>query len=270
VQERIILNVDVNTNLDVRLEVGESQQTVQVVGEAPLLATQDAAQGQSLNQNFVNDLPLIGRNVLDLARLAPGVTRVAGVGYGTEQNNTIVVNGSRNNNADVLIDGVTANIMISHGGVTATVEAPDVDAVEEFKVQTNFSADIAGYSGNSVINLIIRSGSNSFHGSAYEFLRNDKLAANDWFNNLYGSPRPILRYNQFGATVGGPIKRNKTFFFFDYESVRQKSPGTATVGVPSDKERLGDFGEICGPGFSPNGMCGDPEGAIVGPLHWCL
>src|SRR6476661_2070545 len=89
VREGIVLNVDVNTNLDVRLEVGESQQTVQVVGEAPLLATQDAAQGQSLNQNFVNDLPLIGRNVLDLARLAPGVTRVAGVGYGTEQNNTI-------------------------------------------------------------------------------------------------------------------------------------------------------------------------------------
>src|SRR6267142_5133489 len=98
VQEGIVLNVDVNTNLDVRLEVGESQQTVQVEGEAPLLATQDAVQGQTLSRNFVNDLPLLGRNVLDLARLAPGVTRVAGVGYGTEQNNTIVVNSSRTNN----------------------------------------------------------------------------------------------------------------------------------------------------------------------------
>lgn len=265
VREGIVLNVDVNTNLDVRLEVGESQQTVQVIGEAPLLSTQDAVSGQTLNQNFVNDLPLIGRNVLDLARLAPGVTRVAGEGYGTEQNNNIVVNGSRNSNADVLIDGVTANIMISHGGVQATVEAPDVDAVEEVKIQTNFSADISGYSGNSVINLIIRSGTNAFHGNAYEFLRNDKLAANDWFNNLYGSPRPILRYNQFGGTIGGPIKRNKTFFFFDYESVRQKSPGTATVGVPSDAERQGNFGEICGAGFSASGMCKDPEGQLWDP-----
>ena len=190
VREGIVLNVDVNTSLDVRLEVGETQESVQVVGEAPLLATQDAATGQTLNRNFVNDLPLIGRNVLDLARLAPGVTRVAGEGYGTEENNNVVVNGSRNSNADVLIDGVSANIMISHGGVQATVEAPDVDAVEEVKIQTNYSADIAGYSGNSVINLVIRSGTNSYHGNVYEFLRNDKLAANDWFNNLYGSPRP--------------------------------------------------------------------------------
>ena len=85
---------------------------------------------------------------------------------GQNDNNNIVVNGSRNSNADVLIDGVTANIMISHGGVQATVEAPDVDAVEEVKIQTNFSADISGYSGNSVINLIIRSGTNAFHGNA--------------------------------------------------------------------------------------------------------
>jgi len=265
VREGIVLNVDVNTNVDVRLEVGEPQQSVQVLGEAPLLASQDAATGQTLNRNFVNDLPLIGRNVLDLARLAPGVTRVAGEGYGTEENNNIVVNGSRNSNADVLIDGVSANIMISHGGVQATVEAPDVDAVEEFKIQSNFSADIAGYSGNSVINVVIRSGTNSFHGNLYEFLRNDKLSANDWFNNLNGSPRPILRYNQFGGTVGGPIKKNKTFFFFDYESVRTKDPGNATVGVPSAAERKGDFGEICAAGFNSNGMCRSPEGQLWDP-----
>ncbi|MFN7997893.1 MAG: TonB-dependent receptor [Bryobacteraceae bacterium] len=112
---------------------------------------------------------------------------------------------------------------------------------------------------------MVRSGTNSFHGNLWEFLRNDKLAANDWFNNLYGSPRSILRYNQFGGTVGGPIKRNKTFFFFDYESIRTKSPGTATVGVPSAAERKGDFGEICAPGFDPNGMCKDPEGQLWDP-----
>src|SRR5580704_7173059 len=94
VREGIVLDIDVNTSLDVRLEVGEAQQTVQVVGEAPLLATQDAVTGQTLNRSFVNDLPLLGRSVLDLARLAPGVTRVAGEGYGTGDMNNIVVNGS--------------------------------------------------------------------------------------------------------------------------------------------------------------------------------
>jgi hypothetical protein len=265
VREGIVLNIDVNTNLDVRLEVGEPQQTVQVVGEAPLLATQDAVQGQTLSRSFVNDLPLLGRSVLDLARLAPGVTRPAGSGYGTGEMNNIVVNGSRNSNADVLVDGVSANIIISHGGVQATVEAPVVDAVQEFKIQTNFSADVAGYSGNSVINLVVRSGTNQFHGNLWEFFRNDKLAANDWFNNLYGNPRSILRYNQFGGTVGGPIKKNKTFFFFDYEGYRTKSPNTATLGVPSALERKGDFGEICGPGFDANGMCKDPAGQLWDP-----
>ena len=265
VREGIVLNVDVNTNLDVHLEVGSTQESVQVLGEAPLLSTQDAVVGQTLNRDFVNDLPLLGRNPLDLVRLAPGVTRVAGEGYGTGDNNNVVVNGSRNSNADVLVDGLTTNITISHGGVQAYVEVLELDAVQEFKVQSNFSADVGGYSGNSVINLIVRSGTNEFHGSAWEFLRNDKLAANDWFNNLYGKPRSPLRYNQFGGTVGGPIKKNKTFFFVDYESLWQTSPGNTTGGVPSAAERKGDFGEICGPGFDANGMCKDPEGQLWDP-----
>ena len=188
VREGIVLDVDQNASLNIGLEVGEPQQTVQVLGEAPLLSTQDAVVGQTLNRDFVNDLPLLGRNPLDLVRLAPGVTRVAGEGYGTGDNNNVVVNGSRNSNADVLVDGLTTNITISHGGVQGYVEVLELDAVQEFKVQSNFSADVGGYSGNSVINLIVRSGTNEFHGSAWEFLRNDKLAANDWFNNLYGNP----------------------------------------------------------------------------------
>ena len=268
VREGIVLDIDQNTNLDVHLEVGQPQESVQVLEQAPLLATQDAVQGQTLNQNFVNDLPLLGRWALDLIRLAPGVTRHAGEGIGdpgSPDMNNIVVNGSRNSNADVLVDGVTANVTVSHGGVQGTVETPIVDAVQEFKVQTNFTADVAGYTGNSVINLVVRSGSNQFHGDVWEFLRNDKLAANNWFNNLYGNPRSPLRYNQFGGTVGGPIKKNKTFFFFDYEGYRIKSPSTTTVGVPSAAERTGNFGEICGPGFDANGMCKDPAGQLWDP-----
>ena len=209
---------------------------------------------------------MLGRNALDLAGLAPGVTQPAGRSYVSDgQNNNIVINGSRNSQADVLIDGVSANITISHGGTQATVEAPDVDAVQEFKIQSNFSADVSGFGGNSVINLVIRSGTNSFHGGAYEFLRNDKLNANDFFNNRYGSPRSIARWNQFGGTVGGPIRKNKTFFFFDEESILQKQPGNATFGVPSAAMRTGNFGEICGPGFDAAGMCKDPEGQLWDP-----
>ena len=266
VREGIVLDVGVNTNLDVHLEVGESQQTVQVEGEAPLLSTQDAVTGQTLNREFVNDLPLLGRNPLDLVRLAPGVTRIAGVGYDTGDNNNVIVNGSRNSNADVLVDGLTTNITISHGGVQGYVEVLELDAVQEFKVQSNFSADVGGYTGNSVINLIVRSGTNAFHGSAWEFFRNDKLAANNWFNNLYGSPRSPLRYNQFGGTAGGPIRKNKTFFFADYESLWTTSPGSTTGGVPSVAERSGDFGEICTAGFSSSGMCADPEGQLWDPF----
>ncbi len=160
VREGIVLNVDVNTNLDVHLEVGSTQESVQVLGEAPLLSTQDAVVGQTLNRDFVNDLPLLGRNPLDLVRLAPGVTRVAGEGYGTGDNNNVVINGSRNSNADVLVDGLTTNITISHGGVQGYVEVLELDAVQEFKVQSNFSADVGGFTGNSVINLIVRSGTN--------------------------------------------------------------------------------------------------------------
>ncbi len=265
VRDGIVLNVDDNSSIDIKLEVGAPQETIQVVSEAPLLSTQDASTGQVLNRNFVNDLPLLGRNALDLLRLAPGVSRSAGASYGTESNNNIVVNGSRNSQADVLIDGVTANITDSHGGVQATVEAPDVDAVQEFKIQTNFGADVAGFSGNSVINLVIRSGTNSFHGSAYEFFRNDKLNANDWFNNRYGNPRSPTRWNQFGGTFGGPIRKNKTFFFFDEETVLQKEPGTVTVGVPSEAMRQGNFAEICAPGFDASGMCKDPGGQLWDP-----
>ncbi len=241
VREGIVLDVDQNASLNIGLEVGEPQQTVQVLGEAPLLSTQDAVVGQTLNRDFVNDLPLLGRNPLDLVRLAPGVTRVAGEGYGTGDNNNVVVNGSRNSNADVLVDGLTTNITISHGGVQGYVEVLELDAVQEFKVQSNFSADVGGYSGNSVINLIVRSGTNEFHGSAWEFLRNDKLAANDWFNNLYGNPRSPLRYNQFGGTVGGPIKKNKTFFLVITNLCGKQAratPQAASPALPSAKATL--------------------------------
>jgi hypothetical protein len=265
-REGIVLNVNENTNLDIVLEVGQTQDIVDVVGSAPLLSTQDAVRGQTLNRDFVNDLPLLGRHVNDLARLSPGVTRAAGQGYGSEVDNNFVVNGQRNSTAEIIVEGVSFSTAGQHGGINAVLDVPDVDAVQEFKVQSSFSADVTGFSGSSVINMVIRSGTNSFHGSAWEFFRNDKLAANDWFANRNGRNRPSIRFNQFGGTAGGPIRKNKTFFFADAEAILTKDPATATVGVPSAAMRTGNFAEICTTGFDSAGMCSTAAGQLWDPF----
>jgi hypothetical protein len=226
-REGIVLNVNENRSLDIILEIGQAQEILEVAGQAPLLSTQDAVKGQTLNRDFVNDLPLLGRHVNDLVRLAPGVSRAAGQGYGTEADNNFVVNGQRNSTAEIIVEGVSFSTPGQHGGINAVLDVPDVDAVQEFKVQSSFSADVTGFSGNTVINMVIRSGTNSFHGNAWEFFRNDKLAANDWFANRNGRPRPPIRYNQFGGTAGGPIRKNKTFFFVDAEAILTRSAATA-------------------------------------------
>jgi hypothetical protein len=265
-REGIVLNVNENTNLDIILEVGQTQEIVDVVGQAPLLSTQDSVKGQTLNRDFVNDLPLLGRHVNDLARLAPGVTRAAGQGYGTEVDNNFVVNGQRNSTAEIIVEGVSFSTTGQHGGITSVLDVPDVDAVQEFKVQSSFSADVTGFSGSSVINMVIRSGTNSFHGSGWEFFRNDKLAANDWFANRNGRQRPPIRFNQFGGTAGGPIRRNKTFFFADAEAILTRDPVTATAGVPSAAMRAGNFAELCGSGFDSAGMCTNAGGQLWDPF----
>ena len=142
------------------------------------------------------------------------------------------------------------------------------EAVEEFKVeQTNFSAEY-GFSGASVVNVIGRSGTNKFHGSGYEFFRDASLDANDWFSNRAGQSIPPLRRNNYGFTIGGPIIKNKTFFFFDYDGKRETGLSTATAGVPSDAMRAGDFGELCaiqGGTFNSGGQCSVPAGQIWDP-----
>src|SRR5438093_2640123 len=265
-QQGIVLDVGQNASIDVALQLGEQSDTVHVSGEAPLLQTGDVVTGQTLNRTFVNDLPLIGRYVLDLAYLTPGIIRPPGTGYGvSEQVNNFVANGGRSSSNDVLIDGVTVNLFGQHGGITSTIDIPSVDAVQEFKVQSNFSADVTGFSGATTVNMVIRSGTNSLHGSAWEFLRNNVLTANNWFNNRAGIKQPARRYNQFGVNAGGPIRKDKTFFFVNYEGTRERFTDTIQAGVPSAAMRSGDFAEICGAGFDSAGRCTDPEGQLWDP-----
>lgn len=264
-QNKIILDVNQNLTLNVSVQVGTAQETVEVTGQAPVLSTEDAVTGQELDRTKINDLPLIGRAVFDLAMLSPGINQPAGNTFGTNSMaNNWISNGSRNAQADILIDGVSTVGVEQNTAIVNPLYTPSVDAVQEFKVQqSNFSAEI-GFSGATVVNVVTRSGTNDFHGSAYDFLRNNKLNA----KNFFASGVPPVHWNDFGVTVGGPIRKNKTFFFFDYEGVRQSVSVTKNAGVPSVAERAGDFGEVCanqGGTFDANGLCSAAAGQIWDP-----
>src|SRR5713101_1947262 len=203
-KEGVTVEVNQNVAVDFSLKVGAANQVVDVEAGGVELQTQDAVTGQVVDRRFVNDLPLVGRGVLDLAYLTPGITEVDTDCQGCMANN-FISNGSRNATADILLDGVSSTNFEQNSGILAPTYTPSVDAVEEFKVQqSNFSAEY-GFSGATLVNVVTRSGTNQFHGTAYEFLRNQKLDANNFFNNQSGIPLPPLRQNNFGATVGGPV-----------------------------------------------------------------
>jgi hypothetical protein len=269
-REGIVVDVGARVALDAHLEVGGTAQAVEVVGAAPVLSTQDAVTGQEVDRALINDLPLVGRAVFDLAFLAPGVIQAPGATFGPQNNgNNFVSNGGRNATAEVLIDGVAATTYEPNTAINTVLYTPSVDAVQEFKImQNNYTAE-EGFTGNTYVNMVLRSGTNAFHGSVYEFLRNDKLDANNFFSNQSGGKIPPLRRNQYGATFGGPIKKDKTFFFADWEGTREHAGQTHNAGVPSTLEKQGDFGEVCtvngGGTFDANGICSNGDYQLWDP-----
>ncbi len=269
-QPGINLAVGQNAQSDVKLEVAGTTELVKVTAVAPLLQTQDASTGQIVNQKFINDLPLTSRSVFNLAELAPGVTQAAGGSFGLNAGATnFVSNGGRNSEADIVMDGVSQTNQENNSGITTALYTPPVDAVQEFKVEQNtYSADI-GFGGNTVINVVTKSGTNEFHGSAYEFLQNSALNANNFFNNQNGIGISPKKQNQFGGTFGGPVRKDKTFFFADYQGTLASSQGTARAGVASAAERQGNFGEVCtraGGTFDSSGRCSAAAGQIWDPM----
>lgn len=272
-KDGIKLDVTQNVSVDFALKVGTSNEIVEVNANALQLQTEDAVTGQVVNRKFVNDLPLNGRNFIDLTYLAPGVTEtnVPGSSGGVNFNS----NGGRNSTADVLIDGATATNFEQNSGLQTVPYEPSVDSVEEFKVQqSNFTAEY-GFSGGTILNVVTRSGTNQFHGTLYEFLRNSATDANEWFANKNANPIPPLKRNDFGGTVGGPIRKDKTFFFFNYEGRRNRDFTSNTFGVPTAAERTGDFGILCtatrpdvnnnpiAGHFDANGTCLDPSNNVL-------
>ncbi len=216
-------NVPVNAgtiaHVDVKMQLGEAREVVEVTGEVAAVNTEDSKLAATVSAQQISNLPLNGRNVFDLIQIAPGAVNVTGVDF--ENGHNTVVNGLREDFNGFLINGVS-NKGLS-GGV---VNTPIQDTVEEFQqLQLNVSAQY-GNSAGSTTNLVTKSGTNSFHGSAWEYIRNDKLDANEFFLNQSGTAKPALRFNQFGFTLGGPIIKDKLFFFGSYQGDRFTTVGT--------------------------------------------
>ena len=241
VQQKFQLLVQAQVTQDVQLQVGDVSSTVNVESAATLLNTTIASLGQVIDNKFMVTLPNIGRDSLALAYLTPGVVGSAGSRGSTNTN--FVANGSRNSTSDVMVDGVTVTTVEQNSGITDLKYKPSVDSVQEFKMQTNFFPAEYGQTGGAVINMVTKSGTNEFHGTGFYFLRHNDFNANQWFANRGGSARPQFRRDQFGGVVGGPVKKNKTFFFAAYEQTKQNNPVSETATFPTALQRDGNFSE---------------------------
>jgi hypothetical protein len=233
VLSEVTILVDQVTRLDITLSVGDVNQTVDVTAAAPLIDTEQNTLSNVVDQQTISSMPLNSRNFLDLALLTPGATPSAG----GSQVSGFNVAGARTQSNDYLIDGISNMDTQVNGGLTSFRIN---DAVQEFSVQTSVPTAEFGRGEGAQINAVIRSGSNQFHGSAFEYFRNTVLDATDYFaKHTPGAPvlKPILNRNQFGATFGGPIWRDKTFFFLSYEGFRQVAPTVTAVLVPTAAER---------------------------------
>ncbi|HKW17022.1 MAG TPA: TonB-dependent receptor [Terriglobales bacterium] len=251
------VRVDVGTNVveNFTLTPGSTTETVEVTAAAPVLQTQDASVGQVMDQRNVNNLPLNGRNFTFLAQLVQGVNSPQADTRGNAASGAFSANGFRPAQNNYMLDGVDNNSdTVDFLNGTNYVVLPPVDAIQEFKVQTtDFSAEY-GRSGAAVLNATIKSGTNQFHGNVWEFFRNDKLDAADYFERTqnsagqYQTRKGELRQNQYGFTIGGPIAiphvfngRNKFFFFGDYEGFRRRQGTVQTGSVPTLAERNSGF-----------------------------
>ncbi|MCI0390808.1 MAG: TonB-dependent receptor [Acidobacteria bacterium] len=265
----IVLAVDRTVNLPVVLEPGAVEQTVEVTGAAPLIDSSTSSLGQVIDNKKIVDLPLNGRNPFALGLLSGYSTPVRGVA----SNLPFVAGGGRWQNNDVLLDGVDNNTMSTGGGigVSGINYIPSVDAVAEFKVKTNnYSAEF-GRSAGTIISATTKSGTNQFHGSVWEFIRNEKLDANNFFSNASNTPRQPFKQNQFGFTAGGPVVipklydgHNKTFFFGDYEGRRRRTSASSSLrDVPPLPFRDGDFSSFNRKIYDPRTRRLNANGQVV-------
>jgi Carboxypeptidase regulatory-like domain len=240
-QKGIVVETGAVSTVNVTLAIGAIAQTVSVEATVPLLQSQSSAVEDVVENQTITNMPLIDRRSSQLQRLSGFV-----VGNGSGSNATFAVGGGRGNNANYLVDGGSVQNLLL--GVPTLMFDPPVESVQEFNLSiSNYAAEL-GRSGGAVIQMTTKSGTNHFHGAAYEYFRNDDLQARPYF----AKTNPELRYNLFGASLGGPIRKNKTQFFFNYEGRRQTSTVTQIINVPTAAELTGDFSAFATPVIDPN------------------
>lgn len=247
----IVLNVQDALSINFTLPIGATSVVVTVEGGAPLIDTTDASVSTVVDRQFAENIPMNGRSFQTLIYLTPGVVVTSSTNYDGGQ---FSVNGQRASSNYWMVDGVSANIGVSTyyppgngfggalGGTSAqggTNSLVSVDALQEFRIQTSTYAPEFGRAPGAQISIVTRSGTNEFHGTAFDYFRNDVLDANDWFANAAGLPKPEERQNDFGGTLSGPIEKDRTFFFFSYEGLRLRLPQTALDTVPDVAARQG-------------------------------
>lgn len=272
-REGVTVDTDATVPLDIQMQLGAVSDNVTVVADATQLETATSDIGVTLQPSLIQNLPLevpgTIRNPVEFIKLVPGFTGSVGNDPGSNTNDNFKVNGGQTGSTDVLVDGVSISLVSPNIQWNKGVSS---EGVQEFKVlQSNFSAEY-GESGDGIVSLTMKSGTNDWHGSLYEILRNRVLDANSWFNNASGLARNLDTYNDFGGTAGGPViiphlynGRNKTFFFFDYEGFRFAHGGSGTQNVPNEDFRSGNFAALCTVGFNASNVCNDPTLQLYDP-----
>jgi hypothetical protein len=264
------VGVDQKMRIDLRLDVGEMTEVVEIQAETPLVQTSSSDLSATIEGKQIETLPLNGRNFVALTRTIPGVVRgnpgsnIDGAGsLAWRASASFSANGQRPRDNNYLLDGVDNN----ETWLQTVVIFPSVDALDEFKLQTSTYSAEFGKSMGGVVNLQIKSGTNQYRGSVFEFMRNDALDANNWFNNRAGRKKPDFSQHQFGGTLGGPIVKDKTFFFVDYQGMRINQGAAFLSTVPSELMRQGNFSEIGRPIYDP--LTGQPfPGNVVPQDRW--
>ncbi len=244
-QQSLSVSVGQDLQVNVALQTGSASETVTVSTAPPQLQTDESSVGQVVDEHTIVTLPLNGRNFTFLAQLSAGVNTAQADTRGNAASGAFTANGLQPSQNNYLLDGIDNNSNAADFlNGTNFVILPPVDAIQEFKVQTaDFSAEL-GRSAGAVLNATIKSGTNSFHGAVWEFFRNDKLDAADWFEDNANIKKGELRQNQFGASIGGPIFKNKLFFFGDYEGLRRVQGTVLKNSVPTLAERNSGFTDL--------------------------
>jgi hypothetical protein len=268
-KKNVVLQVDQQTTVDFVLHPLGVSETMEVTETAPLLDTESATLGTNISNEYVHELPLANRNFFGLTFLAAGVTEVAGSGTGDNypSGTNFTSNGQRNATAEIRLDGALISAPEQgEGGNSNVYYEPLVEGMQEMKVQNNsFSAEF-GNNGGTVVNMVMKSGTDAFHGSGWYFLQRAQLDARDFFNPANVGPKPDSKRDQGGFSLGGPIVKNRTFFFVDFEKVASSSASSGVVTVPTLAERQGDFSADMNPDtlqpqniFDPTAQgCGNP------------